>query len=183
MSLHLVRQAIWTDIWKHSGEKSNKCNECDFASAQADNLRIHVIMNPQISWISHMHCICLIFLSTEEKSQTNASYATFLISWPGNLIKHLKMQSFKGAPQYKYSPRPSDNTHLWLMRQNNKYIIWGLVKKIRNFHSSRRDKPPSSSSFPCDQCDYTYGRKSADRTKPHFGVMFFVFLSMFLSNL
>ena len=85
VSLHLVRQAIWTDIWKHSGEKSNKCNKCDFASAQADNLRIHVIMNPQISRISHMHCICLIFLTTEEKSQINATYATFLFSWPGNL--------------------------------------------------------------------------------------------------
>ena len=69
----------------YSGEKSNKCNECDFASAQADNLRIHVIMNPQIACMSHIHCICLTFLSTEEKSQAN-------------LIKHLKMQYFKGAP-------------------------------------------------------------------------------------
>ena len=30
---------------------------------------------------------------------------------------------------------------------------------------------------------YTYGRKSADRTEPHFGVIFFVFLSTFFGNL
>ena len=29
----------------------------------------------------------------------------------------------------------------------------------------------------------TYGRKSADRTEPHFGVIFFVFLSTFFGNL
>ena len=32
-------------------------------------------------------------------------------------------------------------------------------------------------------CDFTYGRKSADRTEPHFGVIFFVFLSTFFGNL
>ena len=26
----------------HSGEKSNKCNQCNFASAQASNLRTHI---------------------------------------------------------------------------------------------------------------------------------------------
>ena len=30
---------------------------------------------------------------------------------------------------------------------------------------------------------YIYGRKSADRTEPHFGVIFFVFLSTFFGNL
>ena len=34
------------------------------------------------------------------------------------------------------------------MRQSNKYIIWGLVKKIRNFHSSRRGKPLKFPRFP-----------------------------------
>ena len=34
------------------------------------------------------------------------------------------------------------------MRQSNKYIIWGLVKKIRNFHSSRRGKPLQVPRFP-----------------------------------
>ena len=30
---------------------------------------------------------------------------------------------------------------------------------------------------------FIYGRKSADRTEPHFGVIFFVFLSTFFGNL
>ena len=42
----------------HSGEKQNKCNQCDFASSQAGNLRTH---------LKH----------TVEKSQTNATNATF----------------------------------------------------------------------------------------------------------
>ena len=33
------------------------------------------------------------------------------------------------------------------------------------------------------EIDRVYGRKSADRTKPHFGVIFFVFLSSFFGNL
>ena len=31
-----------THMKKHSGEKSNKCNRCDFASSQEGNLRIHL---------------------------------------------------------------------------------------------------------------------------------------------
>ena len=57
VTLHPLRQAIWKDICKHRGEKSNKCNECDFASAQADNLRIHVIMNPHIACMQWMRLI------------------------------------------------------------------------------------------------------------------------------
>ena len=32
----------------HSGEKSNKCNQCDFASSRAGNLRTHMLYkNPE----------------------------------------------------------------------------------------------------------------------------------------
>ena len=31
-----------THLKIHSGEKSNKCNQCDFASSRADNLRTHL---------------------------------------------------------------------------------------------------------------------------------------------
>ena len=34
-----------------------------------------------------------------------------------------------------------------------------------------------------DDSDDIYGRKSADRTKPHFDVIFFVFLNTFFGNL
>ena len=31
-----------THLKKHSGEKLNKCNQCDFVSSQADGLRRHL---------------------------------------------------------------------------------------------------------------------------------------------
>ena len=31
-----------THLKIHSGEKSNKCNQCDFASSQAGNLKTHM---------------------------------------------------------------------------------------------------------------------------------------------
>ena len=31
-----------THLKTHSGEKSNKCNQCDFASSEAGNLRRHL---------------------------------------------------------------------------------------------------------------------------------------------
>ena len=35
-----IRKVIWGHIWKkHSGEKSNKCNQCDFSSSRVGNLR------------------------------------------------------------------------------------------------------------------------------------------------
>ena len=39
-TLHLFRQTIWENIWKNiSGEKLFKCNQCDFPSIQAGDLR------------------------------------------------------------------------------------------------------------------------------------------------
>ena len=32
-------------ILKKNAEKSNKCNQCDFASSRADNLRTHLKMH------------------------------------------------------------------------------------------------------------------------------------------
>ena len=37
-----LMQAIWGDICKYSGEKSNKCKECDYAFSEADELRRHL---------------------------------------------------------------------------------------------------------------------------------------------
>ena len=43
VTLHLFRQAIWGDIWQSTVEKkSNKCNQCDYASSDASNLRTHL---------------------------------------------------------------------------------------------------------------------------------------------
>ena len=37
--MHPLMQALWIDIWKHTVEKSNKCNQCDYTFFQAGNLR------------------------------------------------------------------------------------------------------------------------------------------------
>ena len=42
VTLHLHRQVIWGDIWKRNGEKSNKCNQCDYASSREGNFRTHL---------------------------------------------------------------------------------------------------------------------------------------------
>ena len=34
-----------THLKTHGGEKSNKCNQCDYASSQAGNLRTHLKMH------------------------------------------------------------------------------------------------------------------------------------------
>ena len=42
MTAHPLGEAIWGLIWKHTVEKSNKCNQCDYASAQPGHLRRHL---------------------------------------------------------------------------------------------------------------------------------------------
>ena len=56
----------------HSGEKSNKCNQCDFASSQAANLRRHLKMH------------------SGEKSANKCNQCDFVTAWPQALKNHLK---------------------------------------------------------------------------------------------
>ena len=43
MTMHFPGQAIWGVVWKHhGGEKSNKCNQCGYASSHASNLKTNV---------------------------------------------------------------------------------------------------------------------------------------------
>ena len=99
VSMHPMMQAIWGYIWKrtveknqtyatnvtmpllhlrthfkiHSGEKSNKCNQCDFASSYASALRTHLKIH------------------SGEKSKCNqCDYAS---SDASNLRTHLKTHS------------------------------------------------------------------------------------------
>ena len=56
----------------HSGEKPNKCNQCDFASSRAANLKTHLITH-----------------SREKTNKCNqCDYASYQA---GNLKAHLKM--------------------------------------------------------------------------------------------
>ena len=60
----------------HSGEKSNKCNQCDYASSEAGDLRKHLKMH-----------------SGEKSNKCNkCNYAS---SQAGNLKRHLKTHSGK----------------------------------------------------------------------------------------
>merc|ERR1711953_1481138 len=38
----LKEHSLRDHLKKHSGEKPNKCNQCDYASSQAGNLRAHL---------------------------------------------------------------------------------------------------------------------------------------------
>ena len=50
-------QAIWGNIWKCTVEKSNKCNQCDYASSRAGNLRSHL---KSIVWKSKTNATTVI---------------------------------------------------------------------------------------------------------------------------
>ena len=63
-----------THLKTHSGEKSNKCNQCDFASVQAGNLRTHLKTH-----------------SGGKSNKCNQCYYTFSLA--GNLRQHLKTHS------------------------------------------------------------------------------------------
>ena len=104
--LHLLKQAIWGNIWKltveksqtsatsvtassradvlrrhlktHSGEKPNKCNQCNYASSEASQLRRHLITYTGetkriASSVFRIHLRTVIHKSaTLGKSHTNA---------------------------------------------------------------------------------------------------------------
>ena len=69
----------------HSGDKLSKCNQCDYASSHAGNLRIHLITHSGEKSHKCNQCdyksLCVEVLRghlkhTEEKSQTNAANAS-----------------------------------------------------------------------------------------------------------
>jgi len=73
------------DLKLHSGEKSNKCNQCDYASSFASDLRTHLKRHSGEKSNKCSQCdYASIYASTlrthlkhtVEKSQTNASNAT-----------------------------------------------------------------------------------------------------------
>ena len=63
-----------THLTTHSGEKPNKCNQCDFASAQAGHLRIHLKTHIGEKLNKCNHC----------------DFASF---WPCALRRHIKMHN------------------------------------------------------------------------------------------
>ena len=42
LTLHVPSHSIWEELKIHREEKSNKCNQCDYASYQEGNLRRHL---------------------------------------------------------------------------------------------------------------------------------------------
>ena len=84
VSMYPLWHAIWGPIWKPtvaiSGERSNKCNRCDFASSDASDLRKHLKMH-----------------SGEKSNKCNQ--CDFASSQAGNLKRHLKTHT--GEKPYK----------------------------------------------------------------------------------
>ena len=71
MPLH--RQVIWGLIWKHTVEKSKKCNQCDYTSSRADHFRTHLITH-----------------SGEKSNKCNQCDFVSSRALPGTLRTHLK---------------------------------------------------------------------------------------------
>ena len=87
VTMHPLRQAIWWHIWKQ-----NKCNQCDFASAQAGNLRRHLTMH-----------------SGEKSNKCN--HCNYVSSQAGHLRAHLKTHSGEKSNKCNQCDYASSYTH------------------------------------------------------------------------
>ena len=76
--IHWGRQFKDTSEKKHSGEKSNKCSQCDFISSRADNLRRHLKSHSGEKPNKCNQCVIWgnIWNHSVEKNQTNAASVT-----------------------------------------------------------------------------------------------------------
>ena len=106
----------------------------------------------------------------------NISRASWCQCWPifyfQGYIYSEKLYKLSN-PQCSFPP----GYHHWLCSQNKLPRLRSSCQStLRSLNSTLHDG--TSIRLPS-----TYGRKSADRTEPHFGVIFFVFLSTFFGNL
>ena len=102
-----------THLKAHSGEKLNKCNQCNYASSGAGNLRTHLKMH-----------------SGEKSNKCNqCDYAS---SQAGHLRRHLKTHSGE-------KPTSATNVTMPLLR----LAIWGRIWKRTEGKSKQ-----------CSQCDF-----------------------------
>ena len=97
-----------TYLKSHSGEKLNKCNQCDFASSETGNLRRH--------------------LKTHSGEKSNkCNQCDFACSDPSSLSQHLKTHSGKKSSkcsQCDYSSCETDNLKMHLeMHKEFKSIL------------------------------------------------------------
>ena len=69
-----------------------------------------------------------------------------------------------------------------MVKKVNKSRIFFLARISENLSVTRYNIACTSDCV-SDGENISYGRKSADRTKPHFDVIYFVFLSTYFGNL
>ena len=139
----------------HSGEKSNKCNLCDFASHQAGDLRKHMKKH-----------------SGEKSNQCNL--CDFASSRVGNLRRHLKIHS--GEKWNKWNQRDCDykctqagNLKTHMLTHNGQkpftcnqcsYTCTQAVSLEKHMLTHSGEKP-----FSCNECDYKC--RDANNLKTH----------------
>ena len=89
-------------LQKHSGERSNKCNQCDFASCEADHLKRHFITHSgeksdkcnQCDYASSLEVNLRTHLKEHNGEKSNkCNQCDFASSNPSTLRDHLKTHS------------------------------------------------------------------------------------------
>ena len=131
----------WGHIWKYSGEKSNKCNQCNYASSQKSNLRTH-----------------LKSLSGEKSKKCNlCDYAS---SHAGHLRTHLKLHSGV-KPMWLHLPMHLIWGHIWRhtsekSRTNASNVIMLSLRQAISVDIWKCTV--EKKSHKCKQCDYAFSQ-------------------------
>ena len=94
VTLHPTILQFWRHIWRHTGEKPNKCSQCDYASPRAAHLRMHLKTHRREKC---NQCNFVSFhsddLRTHLKMHTKCNQCDYESSLKGNLKRHLVTHS------------------------------------------------------------------------------------------
>ena len=141
-------------------EKAFKCNQCDFASVQAGNLRTHLKTHSGEKHTNAINATLHLFRQTiwgdSWKKRTNATICNFASIHAGDLRKHLKTPS--GEKSFKCNQCDFPSVQAGDFRKHVKTPLGEKAYKCNqcDFASVRADKLRRrlKKAYKCNQCNF-----------------------------